>query len=99
MKYSALMNAVDPIKALTLLDMEAKPNGSWIKFPCSCGKEAVLKAHGEKKNVWYCPECKGQRTDYFPYHVSTEYQLRGSNQKLLEAKAVVQGTGQSHRKS
>ena len=92
MKYSALMNAVDPIKALALLDMEAKPNGSWIKFPCSCGKEAVLKAHGEKKNVWYCPECKdkGHIISLTMARKTISYE---EATKLLEAKAVVPSQG------
>jgi len=92
MKYSALMNAVDPIKALALLDMEAKPNGSWIKFPCSCGKEAVIKAHGEKKNVWYCPECKkkGHIISLTMHQRAIGYDAAA---KLLEEKAAVASQG------
>jgi len=92
MKYSALMNAIDPIKALALLDMEAKPNGSWIKFPCSCGKEAVIKAHGDKKNVWYCPECKG-KGQIISLTMSRQSISYEEAQKLLEAKAIDKAQG------
>jgi len=33
--------------------------GACIKYQChKCGKQAVIKAYGEKKNFWYCPDCK-----------------------------------------
>ena len=61
MSYTATMKSVDTEKALALLELEAKPKGAYFNFPCpKCGKGAVIKAYGEKKNVWFCPECKAK---------------------------------------
>jgi hypothetical protein len=60
MNYATAMNSIDTAKALNFLEIEATPNGSYLKFPCpKCQKEAVIKTYGEKKNVWFCPECRG----------------------------------------
>ena len=61
MSYTATMKSVDTEKALALLELEAKPKGAYFIFPCpKCPKEAVIKAYGEKKNVWFCPDCKAK---------------------------------------
>ena len=61
MSYTATMKSVDTEKALALLELEAKPKGAYFNFPCpKCQKGAVIKAYGEKKNVWFCPECKAK---------------------------------------
>ncbi|NNG06549.1 MAG: hypothetical protein HKM90_02355 [Desulfobacteraceae bacterium] len=60
MNYATAMNSIDTTKALNFLEIEATPNGSYLKFSCpKCQKEAVIKTYGEKKNVWFCPECRG----------------------------------------
>ncbi|MFC1657515.1 hypothetical protein ACFL2P_02970 [Candidatus Moduliflexota bacterium] len=59
MSYTATMKSVDTEKALALLELEAKPKGAYFNFPCpKCEKQAVIRAYGEKKNVWFCPDCK-----------------------------------------
>lgn len=60
MRYNDLLNAVDTAKALSILSIhDTTQNGAYVKYPChKCGKQAVIKAFGEKKNVIYCPECK-----------------------------------------
>jgi len=60
MKYLATLQSVDTVKALGLINLEAAQQGAYVKYPChKCGKQAVIKAYGEKKNLWYCPDCKG----------------------------------------
>jgi len=59
MKYNEAMQAIDTEKALTLLGLEVKPNGSYLDFISpECGHENSIRYHGEKKNVAYCPTCK-----------------------------------------
>ncbi len=59
MNYQAILQAVDTTKALKLINIEETRQGAYIKYPChKCGKQAVIKAYGEKKNLWYCPDCK-----------------------------------------
>lgn len=61
MNYKETLQAIDPVKAFKVLDIKASQQGAYVYFPCtSCGKQAVIKAYGSKKNVWYCPECKGK---------------------------------------
>jgi len=61
MSYTATMKSVDTEKALALLELEATPKGAYFNFTCpKCEKKAVIKAYGEKKNVWFCPECKAK---------------------------------------
>lgn len=60
MNYANTLCAVDTSKALKLLQIDGSQHGAYIRYPChKCGKQAVIKAYGEKKNLWYCPECKG----------------------------------------
>ena len=58
MNYTETLQTVDTVKALKLLGLEAEQKGAYIYFPCSCGEKKVIKAYGEKKNVFYCPKCK-----------------------------------------
>jgi hypothetical protein len=58
MNYTETLQLVDTLKALKLLDIEAEQKGAYIYFPCSCGGRKVIKAYGDKKNVFYCPKCK-----------------------------------------
>jgi hypothetical protein len=58
MNYVETLQTVDTLKALKLLDFEAEQKGAYIYFPCSCGDKKVMKAYGDKKNVFYCPKCK-----------------------------------------
>jgi len=58
MNYMDTMQAINPISALKALGIETSLQGAYVHFPCKCGKTAVIKAYGEKKNVMYCPSCK-----------------------------------------
>jgi hypothetical protein len=58
MNYTETLHTVDTLKALKLLGIEAEQKGAYFYFPCSCGDKKVIKAYGEKKNVFYCPKCK-----------------------------------------
>ncbi len=58
MKYSDAIQSVDTEKALSLLGLNTKKEGAYIRFAASCGHEVVIKCYGEKKNLIYCPECK-----------------------------------------
>jgi hypothetical protein len=58
MRYAEAIQTVDTEKALSVLGLEIKKDGSYIRFPAPCGHEVVIRWHGEKKNVIYCPECK-----------------------------------------
>jgi predicted RNA-binding Zn-ribbon protein involved in translation (DUF1610 family) len=59
MNYRQTLQAVDTLKALELLGVEAVPNGAYITFPCpNCKEKAVIKSYGDKKNLWFCPKCK-----------------------------------------
>ena len=40
------------------LGFESEQKGAYIYFPCRCGDKKVIKAFGEKKNIYYCPKCK-----------------------------------------
>jgi len=60
MNYVNTLQAVDTMKALSLVGIEGGQSGAYIRYPCTKCEEgsAVIRAYGEKKNVWYCPECK-----------------------------------------
>jgi len=58
MKYLDTLQAVDPKRALKALGMESTPQGAYLHFACKCEKTAVIKAYGQKKNLWYCKHCK-----------------------------------------
>jgi len=61
MKYLETLQAIDTMKALTLIGVEGGQSGAYVHYPCTKCEEgkAVIRAYGEKKNVWYCPACKG----------------------------------------
>jgi ribosomal protein L37AE/L43A len=59
MTYRETLQAVDTLKALKIIGIDGGQQGAYVYFPCTvCGKQAVIKAYGDKKNIWYCPECK-----------------------------------------
>jgi predicted RNA-binding Zn-ribbon protein involved in translation (DUF1610 family) len=59
MTYKETLQAVDTEKALTLIGLEFTAQGQYIKFNCrACQETALIKAYGEKKNLYYCPKCK-----------------------------------------
>ncbi len=61
MKYLEILQAVDTLKALNLIGIEGGQTGGYVNYPCTKCREgkAVIRAYGEKKNIWYCPACKG----------------------------------------
>ncbi len=61
MKYKEALQAIDTLKALSLLGLTAYPNGSYAKFSCpECWEDYTsIKLYGEKKNVYFCQKCKG----------------------------------------
>jgi hypothetical protein len=62
MSYRETLQSVDTMRALECLGIYARiPQGSYIKFPCpsgECDELAVIKVHGDKKNLFHCPRCK-----------------------------------------
>lgn len=58
MTYKEIIQNANTLKALKLIGIDGEGQGSYVKFPCECGKTATMKAIGDKKNVWYCPSCK-----------------------------------------
>jgi len=58
MNYTKTLQSVDTLKALKLLGLEVEQKGAYVHFPCTCGNSSIIKAYGEKKNVYYCPNCK-----------------------------------------
>ena len=59
MSYKNTLQYVNTEKALSLIEIEYQAQGAYVKFPCpSCGQQAVIKAYGDKKNLYYCPKCK-----------------------------------------
>jgi ribosomal protein L37AE/L43A len=93
MNYAETLKAVDTIKALQLIEIEAEQHGSYVYYPCTeCGQRAVIKAYGDKKNVWYCPECKskGQIISLVMKFKGIEWE---DAKKILKEKAVAFSTG------
>lgn len=59
MSYKDTLQRVDTEKALSLIGIESQSQGAYFKFACpSCKEQAVIKAYGEKKNLYYCPKCR-----------------------------------------
>jgi hypothetical protein len=59
MNYAQTLQAVDTLKALSLLGMGTNLEGSYVYYKChKCQGKAVAKAYGEKKNLIYCTKCK-----------------------------------------
>ena len=62
MTYRETLQAVDTLKALKISGIDGGQQGANVYFPCTgSGKQAVIKAYGDKKNAWYCRECKDKR--------------------------------------
>ena len=60
MKYNQILQTVNTEKALSLLEYQTETNGPYINFICECGQKALMKAYGEKKNLWFCPKCRAR---------------------------------------
>jgi predicted RNA-binding Zn-ribbon protein involved in translation (DUF1610 family) len=59
MSYKNTLQKVDTEKALSLIGIEYQTQGAYVKFSCpNCKEQAVIKAYGDKKNLYYCPKCK-----------------------------------------
>lgn len=58
MTYKEILYATNSQKALALLKINSEAQGRYVKFECQCGKKASMKVIGDKKNVYFCPECK-----------------------------------------
>lgn len=58
MKYIEAIQTVDTEKALEVLGLETKRDGSYVHFTSLCGHDVVIRTHGEKKNLIFCPTCK-----------------------------------------
>jgi len=59
MNYKDTLQAVDTLKALSVLGIESIQNGAYIFIDCpNCTQKAAIKAYGDKKNLFYCPSCK-----------------------------------------
>ncbi len=62
MNYRETLQVIDTARALECLGINARvPQGAYIKFPCpsdNCDELALIKTHGNKKNLFYCPRCK-----------------------------------------
>jgi hypothetical protein len=86
--YRETLQAVDTVKALKIVGIDGGQQGAYVYFPCTgCGKQAVIKAYGDKKNIWYCPECKDKG-----HIISLIMKMTGIGwneaKSLLEVKAV-----------
>jgi len=86
--YRETLQAVDTLKALKIVGIDGGQQGAYVYFPCTgCGKQAVIKAYGDKKNIWYCPECKDKG-----HIISLIMKMAGVEwneaKSLLEGKAV-----------
>jgi hypothetical protein len=56
MSYRNTLKSVDTEKALSLIGIEFKTQGVYAKFKCpnpDCEGQAVIKAYGDKKNLYY----------------------------------------------
>jgi hypothetical protein len=50
--YRETLQAVDTLKALKIVGIDGGQQGAYVYFPCTvCGKQAVIKAYGDKKNI------------------------------------------------
>jgi predicted RNA-binding Zn-ribbon protein involved in translation (DUF1610 family) len=59
MTYKETLQTVDTEKALTLINLEYQTQGQYVSFNCpECGEKALIKAYGDKKNLFYCPKNK-----------------------------------------
>ena len=58
MNYKNALQVIDPSRALGIMKMNQETSGAYIKFDSLCGHKALVKTFGDKKNLWYCPDCK-----------------------------------------
>lgn len=59
MNYRETLQAVDTEKALSVIGINSTLQGAYAKFDCpECEQKALIKAYGDKKNLYYCPKCK-----------------------------------------
>lgn len=61
MNYKETLQTVDTAKALSLIGLEYEAQGAYFRFKClnhKCDSKSVIKAYGDKKNLYYCPKCK-----------------------------------------
>ncbi|MCX5850420.1 MAG: hypothetical protein NTW65_13405 [Deltaproteobacteria bacterium] len=89
MKYRDILQAVDTEKALTLIGITTTNQGAYIKFPClKCENTAIIKAYGDKKNLYYCPECKNSGHIISLAMEKNKLDWQAAN-NLLASKAVI----------
>jgi hypothetical protein len=77
MKYNDALKIIDPVSVLEALDVNRLCQGAYVRFECDCGSQAAaFKTVGDKKNLWYCPECKkgGNIINYTMAKKGTEYE-------------------------
>ena len=60
MSYRDVIQKTNTARALELLKINYDQQGGYLKFQCDCGKESLVKMYGEKKNLFYCPNCKAK---------------------------------------
>lgn len=59
MNYRETLQAIDTEKALSLIGIEFESQGAYAKFNClNCPGKALIKQYSDKKNLYYCPQCK-----------------------------------------
>ena len=61
MNYKDTLQCIDTEKALSLIGIEFKSQGAYAKFVCpntNCTGKAAIKEYSDKKNLYYCPQCK-----------------------------------------
>jgi hypothetical protein len=77
MNYREALQAIETTKALEALNINYLCQGAYVRFECECGsKAATFKINGEKKNLWYCPDCKkgGNILNFTMAKRGTEYE-------------------------
>ena len=61
MNYKDTLQSIDTEKALSLIGIEYESQGAYAKFACpnpNCTAKAAIKEYSDKKNLYYCPQCK-----------------------------------------
>lgn len=77
MKYIDALKIIDPVRVLEALGVNQLCQGAYVRFECGCGSQAAaFKTVGDKKNLWYCPDCKkgGNIINYTMAKKCTEYE-------------------------
>lgn len=61
MNYNQILTAVDTVKVLSIIGLTGEQKGAYVYYEChKCKGKAVIKAYGEKKNLFYCEQCKAK---------------------------------------